>query len=259
MGDYSFRLKYSPWDSAVLGVEAYQLSFNRALAPKGEENMLIKQRLLEIIHKTSVQFISCRLASAEIKLIQELESVGFYTVDQLLTFTYRLGQESPQFTKGSGVKEASKTDAPFIREMHHQFVQGRFYNDPRISKETAHKVYKKWIEDTLEGKRADQMFVHESMDGKVTGFISCILSQDTERRPYGIIDLIAVSSGYQGQGIGRQLLETAVLYFRSHGTSHVQVGTQSSNSAALSLYQNNGFRLHSAETSLHYWNPLLPK
>ncbi|PAF15531.1 GNAT family N-acetyltransferase [Terribacillus saccharophilus] len=54
---------------------------------------------------------------------------------------------------------------------------------------------------------------------------------------------IAVSNDFQGQGIGRILIEYALEFAREHEMKTVEIGTGSTSVGALYLYQKCGFRM----------------
>ena len=92
--------------------------------------------------------------------------------------------------------------------------------------------------------RADRVFVTRDGDA-ITGFNACLRNGDD-----AVIDLIAVSRHYQGQGLGRALTVAAIAHY-SGKSKRMNVGTQAGNVASLALYQSAGFRIMSSATTLH--------
>jgi len=58
----------------------------------------------------------------------------------------------------------------------------------------------------------------------------------------GHIGQISVHPAYQGQGLGRRLIESATIEFARYGFSTVSLAVTAANTPALSLYQSCGFR-----------------
>ncbi|MNW25780.1 putative N-acetyltransferase YvbK [compost metagenome] len=54
---------------------------------------------------------------------------------------------------------------------------------------------------------------------------------------------IAVREDYQGQGIGRQLVEQAIAKAKEHKATTLEIGTGNSSIQQLALYQKCGFRI----------------
>lgn len=48
-------------------------------------------------------------------------------------------------------------------------------------------------------------------------------------------------NGYQGKGLGKQLLETAIAYARTKGYAQIYLDTLSTSEKAIRLYQKSGF------------------
>ncbi len=109
----------------------------------------------------------------------------------------------------------------------------RLYTDPKIPFEVAQKVYEERIRHAF-GTSTVFVAVHDR-DG-VIGF--CSLHDDE-------IELIAVASNYQGQGVGRRLVECCVGECRWRGFKKLKIKTQGSNRCARNFYEKLGFkRIH---------------
>lgn len=78
-----------------------------------------------------------------------------------------------------------------------------------------------------------------AVDGeRVVAYITTRLWQDTKM---GWIPNLAVDPDYQGQGIGRKLLELALRYFREVGMTHAKIETLAVNEVGQHLYPSLGF------------------
>lgn len=75
-------------------------------------------------------------------------------------------------------------------------------------------------------------------DGQVLGFVSTRLDYESGK---GRIPNLAVDAKMQGRGIGRQLIEHALNYFRKEGMSFVMIETMANNSVGQHLYPACGF------------------
>ncbi len=80
-------------------------------------------------------------------------------------------------------------------------------------------------------------FVAES-DGRVVGYITTVLDPEAGR---GRIPNLAVSAEFRGQGLGRQLIERALDYFRSEGLVYATIETMAQNEVGQHLYPACGF------------------
>lgn len=94
-------------------------------------------------------------------------------------------------------------------------------------------------------------FVAE-IDGEVAGYITTTVSK-THR--VGRIPDLAVDSRFQGQGIGRRLLEHAVAFFRAQGCSVARIETLAHNAVGNHLYPSVGFQ--EVARQVHFAMPLV--
>lgn len=106
----------------------------------------------------------------------------------------------------------------------------RLYADRKIPFRIAQRVYEERIHFAFD-KTTVFVAVHE--DAGVVGFASL---RENE------IDLIAVSKAWQGQGVGRALVDKCVAQCRERGYKQLIVKTQGSNSQARSFYEKVGFQ-----------------
>jgi dTDP-4-amino-4,6-dideoxy-D-galactose acyltransferase len=70
---------------------------------------------------------------------------------------------------------------------------------------------------------------------------------------WGSIGLIGVAPDAQGQGLGRSLVEGAVVWARDRGLERVTVVTQARNVAALRTFEACGFRTDDVGLWFHKW------
>jgi len=90
------------------------------------------------------------------------------------------------------------------------------------------------------------VFVAEE-DGKVLGYISTRIDREAGK---GRIPNLAVDKAAQGRGIGRQLIEYALDYFRREGMAFAMIETMVNNPVGQHLYPSCGFV--EAGRQIHY-------
>ena len=76
-------------------------------------------------------------------------------------------------------------------------------------------------------------------EGRVIGYITTRLDSATK---LGWIPNMAVEPGYQGRGVGRQLIEAALDFFRRSGMTHAKIETLDQNPVGQNLYPSCGFK-----------------
>lgn len=82
------------------------------------------------------------------------------------------------------------------------------------------------------------LFVAEQ-EGKVVGYISTVIDRAAGR---GRIPNLAVVAELRGQGLGRQLIEYALAYFRAEGLAYATIETMAQNAVGQHLYAACGFQ-----------------
>jgi ribosomal-protein-alanine N-acetyltransferase len=75
-------------------------------------------------------------------------------------------------------------------------------------------------------------------EGKVVGYISTVIDRAAGR---GRIPNLAVAAQLRGQGLGRQLIEHALEYFRAQGLTYATIETMAQNEVGQHLYTSCGF------------------
>lgn len=121
----------------------------------------------------------------------------------------------------------------------------RFNKDSNIPKLKFIELYHLWLENSLLGIAADQVFV-AIRSGKQVGFVSLKTADDICR-----IGLISVDLAHQRKGIGLALLKRAIKFGRDTNCGVIQVVTQKANKLACRLYEKAGFELISEEYIYH--------
>jgi mycothiol synthase len=82
-------------------------------------------------------------------------------------------------------------------------------------------------------------------DGPPAAFCVCFIDQEANRqagRTEGEIGTIGVRPAFRGQGLGRAMLLAGLQGLRAHGLDTAVLGTSTTNTSALRLYEVAGFR-----------------
>jgi ribosomal protein S18 acetylase RimI-like enzyme len=245
------------WDSEHFGFNVGSLHYliSRELGYKKE--VKVKERLLESFNgwcsDHAISFVSTRVDAADLSTLHALERAGFYYVETLLTFGYRIG--------GGTLTEPLRPVQPFqqteVDELAkiaaNSFVQDRFHSDPYLDPEKSNELYRKWVINSCRGRAQEVLVVRDG--GRPVGFITCQI--EDLREPlgikFGIIDLIAVSPENRGRNLGTDLVRGSLRWFAQQGVDIVRVGTQAANIAGVNMYLQSGFKLVHSELTLHKW------
>ena len=252
------------WDSDIYGIKIGSIGVI-GLAPDVDERQK-KEICYNLINKTkkyvrnnNFDMLVCRIPLAELVWIQTLETAGFLTADLQCPLIRRNTRNISLFTTPklqAVIREAHEEDiGEVISFGKSAFGQSHLYADPRLPVDLSDKLHEEWLKNDILRGRAKFTFVAE-INGELAGFIS-VLWDDTQHRIFGVghghIDLIAVRSNFQRQGVGNFLLTKALERLIQDGASLVTVSTQATNLNAIKLYQQSGFGLSGFEVTLHGW------
>ncbi|MCB9201805.1 MAG: GNAT family N-acetyltransferase [Flavobacteriales bacterium] len=129
----------------------------------------------------------------------------------------------------------------------------RFKLDSKFTKQQFEELYKIWIDNSLDGKYAEALYVY-IIKNKIEGFISYIIKNKVAQ-----VGLFAVSNKMQGKGIGGKLLsnlETEV--FKKGGVDYIEIPTQLENKLACKFYKSKGYEVKSVTKINHFWQNETP-
>jgi dTDP-4-amino-4,6-dideoxy-D-galactose acyltransferase len=123
----------------------------------------------------------------------------------------------------------------------------RFRIDSKISYSIFEKLYRIWIEKSVNKELADDILIYKIND-RAAGLIT-VYTKDS----VGHIGLVGVDNNFRGQGIGNKLIIASDKYFKEVGCKSVEVVTQGLNKAATTLYEKNSFSIKSQTNFYHFW------
>ncbi len=222
------------WDSAFFGYSVGRVDLDSFETVKPEEfySLSAEYKLIYIFTETelldlpdSIQLIDKKVTfkrkTANSPFLGDVSNIHSYygpISDDLLTLTLQSG------------------------------IYSRFRLDKNFKCNEYEKMYKIWIEESLNRKNALEVFVYTE-GGSLLGFITL-----GEKKGIADIGLIAVSEQSRGMKIGSSLVNYAVFKSFNIGYSEIQVVTQLENLAAIKLYEKAGFNYLKTICIYHYWN-----
>ena len=235
-----------PFESEFLGIPTFRLEIpasTQNYAPETEALLLQELTIaLDEIALIGPHLVTCRRSETDRAVLSTLQVAGFRVIECLITLGCaldRTGGQPPVRVRKSTMADADAAE----RIGATAFYLDRFHSDPLVSDAAASRLKGAWARNSVAG-RADAVFVIEE-DGCVVGFNACLLRGDT-----AVIDLIAVAPGFQGRGLGRDLVAASLAYYAGKAARMI-VGTQSTNYSSFGLYQSAGFRIEGSALTLH--------
>jgi dTDP-4-amino-4,6-dideoxy-D-galactose acyltransferase len=124
----------------------------------------------------------------------------------------------------------------------------RFNLDPNFVNNEFRRMYLHWFQQAYDERLGKKVIVKVLNDEPIGLVFFSIKSQVLN------IELISVSTTFQGKGIARELLNEIESEARKNGCSFIQVVTQGINQKAIALYDRFGFQLEEKKYIYHYWN-----
>ena len=238
------------FDSQCLGLKMAKVSW-LSVEPSGEQRLV--RAVITCLDSHGFEHVMIRTDAGNLRLMQALESAGFYLADTAVKLVFRGGQSSNSATGRCRVEPFEASDLNQIQGISADiFRRSRFYADPTFGKARVDDLHRRWVRNDCEG-RADLVLVCRSNE-RVLGYIACLF---TAARPSfalpseADIDLIAVSPQAQGQGVGKALISAALQHYRGRA-ERITVGTQGNNYPALGIYQQCGFQFESLTLTAHW-------
>ena len=125
----------------------------------------------------------------------------------------------------------------------------RFKVDSNFSNNEFEKLYKEWVNNSINKKIAFKTFV-KTVQKKVVGFIT-LGEKDADTAKIG---LIAVNEMFQGKRIASKLIKSCEIISKQNKYAGLEVSTQFSNNQAMAFYKKNDFEINKITYIYHLWN-----
>lgn len=248
---------YSPWDNRVLALSCARLE---TLWLKSGHNpepavMALKQITNQLDH-TKVDLCTFRTGLETYTCSHLVEERGFKLMDVMAVFTAQAPLSPPTPVLDYKLIQAPHNDAQSMLQAAElaskSFSHSRVYADPGISRKQAENFHNRMVEGLWQDPSHTRVVMrHES--GELAGFYLAGTDLDPRiEKPLGILLLINVAPKHQGKGVGQNLLadfSRRMLEF----CSLVEIATQVTNRAGLSLYARAGLAPVTYLATFHRW------
>ena len=148
------------------------------------------------------------------------------------------------------IKSISETDFDINQIYELAYESGkhsRFKLDKKIGIEKFKKLYKTWVDNSINYKFATDVLLYK-IESIVAGFVTYKIESEI-----ATIGLIAVSEIYQGQGIGKNLLQEVENRLVQKKIKQLYIPTQLENIQACNFYKKNDYHIIESKNIKHYW------
>ena len=133
------------------------------------------------------------------------------------------------------IRPATEADLPALLTLRDQLNQAM-----EVTIEAQPEQVTDHLRHFLNAPDAD-LFVAQRGD-RVVGLISLNVRRTLlQPKPVALIDELVVADSARGHGVGQQLIRRAVEYAKGRGCCELEVGTETSNTAAREFYRRCGF------------------
>ncbi len=123
----------------------------------------------------------------------------------------------------------------------------RFNLDEKFDSEYFKKLYKIWIDNSLNGTLADELLIYQE-NGELVGFVT--YKTNKEVLTY---TLLAVLPEHKGKAIGAKLFEFVAQKMAKKSITKLTLPTQISNVGACYIYNKLGYTISEKTYIKHYW------
>ena len=235
------------WDSNFFGFPIARLK------PCKLDQLNIHQ-VLDWCQANSVKCLYFMAASDDIDSIGVAEANGFHLVDLRITLENQLNKKNVTKNvlpiEGLKIRTAIAEDVPLLEKIARcSYRLSRFYIDSNFPRILCDDLYATWIKQSCKG--GSKMVLVADLNSKPVGYITCDVAD--EYIGEGKIGLFGIDPEYRGLGIGLQLVDQALDWFKESHFENIKVVTQGRNVQAIRLYQKCGFFLFSVDCWYHRW------
>ncbi|WP_053954712.1 GNAT family N-acetyltransferase [Inediibacterium massiliense] len=239
MSRINYKCKLLQWDTDYFGVSSARVNLSGIVDEKGQEEIIefcIDYDFVTIFNLDNVkennQWIGNR--------------TNAFLTDMNIQFLKVLaGKPDYQDEKTYVVNNLSRNEQ-VVEIARDSFQYSRFFNDPKLPEIQAKNIYLYWTECAF--GQENKYFVICKRDESVAGYILFSINEDNS-----VIELIAVDEKYQGQRIGKSMIQTMESFVIDQGINKIKVGTQVNNISAAQFYSKMGFTYVSCGSVYHLW------
>lgn len=186
--------------------------------------------------------VCCKVKPSNYEEYNSLANLRFFLAEGEVLFSKKLSLTQPLEKQSIGIFASTSELPGLLLKVKGLYTFSRF-REPWFSVSQKDQFYQKWLENAVLGI-FDDCCLLVIIRGEIAGFVTLRLHSSSVS-----IGLIGVLPAFQGQGVGRQLLQLAEAYALENGKAEVTVVTQIANSPALKLYSANNYMI----SNTAYW------
>jgi len=234
-------LEILEWDSSFFGYPVAKITAQAITADK-------LASIVAEAKKSGTRLIYLFTDPADTVSTQAAKSIDAKLVDQKITFhTYINNKEAATVDAHIEEFEGDHPTAQLVNLSLQSGLYSRYKVDPEFKNNEFERLYLAWIENSVNKKIADHIFVYME-DGKELGFVTLKARSNNAQ-----IGLIAVDESSRGKAIGKKLIAAVINKLQNKNIPELDVATQIDNADACNFYEKVGFKGLKTENIYHIW------
>lgn len=226
-----------PWDTQHFGMQICRVEAE----PKDNS-----EDISAALAKSTFVFASARTPVGDVNRTNLLLNAGFRIADVRTYLSVKLDRlEPPALVSGTTITDFVEDHRESLKKIARtSFWSDHFHNDDRFERAKVDAMYELWVDKCV--SEGYTILVAVS-NGTPVGFLAGKRSGDAF-----YIELVAVSEGSRGHGVGRDLVVRAMTK-ATPTFKEASVAVQLSNVEAVRIYERLGFRTAKSEFTFHWW------
>jgi dTDP-4-amino-4,6-dideoxy-D-galactose acyltransferase len=176
-----------------------------------------------------------------------LQKEGAFLADEKTTFVKRIRTTVEQVPLNPYYRTNTVQDEQVVITGIQSGIYSRFQTDKNFPPQSFEKLYREWMEKSIDRKIAEEVFVNEK-ENMIKGVITI-----GKKGRVAEIGIVAVDQLYRGQGIGQNLLHQCETWCVHNQMKEIRVVTQAANLGACNFYTSNGFKKETVINIYHFW------
>ncbi|GEM_PF-1217958 len=251
--DQAILLKIKQMNNYISLLDSERFGF---LVAKFSNTIQNPEQIVNELKNLSTKLIIARVDFNNLKLINQLEKIGFEYKDAQLTFSFDLKKEIPTHSPHKDFKFTSYRSDHFnqIIEMTKKSFNnyGHYFADEKLNKQKCLDIYIDWITRCCTNiDVADNIIVAE-IENTAVGYLA-LKTYITHHEKYiaGVIG--AVSPEFRKLGIFQKINIESMHLAKKLGANRVENNVLVTNFPVINTYTNLSYNIIKSEITMHYW------
>lgn len=211
--------------------------------------------ILQELKKISTKLVIARINLKKMKLINQLEKIGFTYKDAQITFSFDLNKELPINTHKDFLltKYNSRHLSQIIEMTKYSFKNyGHYFADEKLDKDKCLEIYVDWIKRCCENTDvADNIIIAEKNDLAIGYLALKTYDNKNERYVAGVIG--AVDPEYRKMGVFQAINIESILLAKELGANRIENNVLITNYPVMKSYTSLSYKIINSEITMHYW------